>query len=126
MADDDPIQEQGFADEAAVVASAVVGGAAVGAAARLAALARVESGAAVTAQDLLDLADHFGDIEVPVESSCIASLSYSQRTTRCTMTFTDGSVYTTRHPMRLIDFQEWVNAPSKGGHFNSKIRSRYG
>jgi len=126
MAEDDPIQEQGFADEAIVAATAAAGTVVVGAAARQAALALVESGSELRVQDLLDLVDHFGDIDVSVDSTCIASLSYSQRTARVRMTFTDGSVYTTRHPMRLIDFQRWINAPSKGGHFNAEIRGRYG
>jgi KTSC domain len=93
------------------------------AAAAGAALAAIASGFAIRARELLDLADEFGHIEVPVQSTCIHQLRWDRVTGTMGVTFNDGSEYDVPD-VSLFAFLAFVNAPSKGRHWNDHFRDK--
>ncbi len=59
---------------------------------------------------------------VPVESTAIESIGYSQDSSSLTVIFRDGHVYEFHLVPRHV-FEEFVHAPSKGSFFNEKLKS---
>jgi hypothetical protein len=113
MPDEQDNTFQGRASETA--ADAVEAGAA--------ALAALASGFALRVHELLALADESGSITVDVDSTAIPELRYDTVTSTMGVTFTDGSEYDV-HPVSLAAFLAFVNAPSKGGHWNQHFRGQ--
>jgi len=99
-----------------------LGGEAASAAA--AALAALASGAVLRAQEVLALADESGEVDIPVTSSCIAAFRYRLISGNLDVTFTDGSVYP-YHRVSMFSFLGWLNATSKGSHFNANVRGKW-
>ncbi len=97
------------------------GEAATAAAAALAALA---SGAVLRAQEIVALADESGEVEIPVQSSCIASFRYRLISGNLDVTFTDGAVYP-YHRVSMFNFLRWLNASSRGSFFNREVRGQW-
>lgn len=88
-----------------------------------AALAAISAGIAVRVNELIALADQHGRITIPVRSTCFRSLSYNLATRTMGLLFHDGSTYD--HPsVPIYDFLQFVNAPSKGSHYNSHFRGQ--
>ena len=94
------------------------------AAAAAAALAALVSGAILRAQEVLALADELGQFETEVESSCIETLGYNVGTGLLTVSFLDGSQYQIP-TVSMWNFLRFLNAPSKGGFWNSEVRGRW-
>ena len=60
-----------------------------------------------------------------VESSAIAILDYDEDTADLLVIFQDGSSYIyPSFPNRML--QQWLNAGSIGGYYNTRVRSRFG
>jgi len=112
---DEPDQDNTFQSRA----STVIQDTAEAAAAALAALA---SGLALRAQEILNLADEAGHVTIPVHgSSCISELSYDTVTGTMGIVFVDG--YEADYPsISLHSFLAFVNAGSKGSHYNQYFR----
>jgi hypothetical protein len=113
MADDD--QDNSFQERP----STVIQDAAAATAAALAALA---SGFVLRAQEILALADDLGHVVIPVHgSSCISEISYDTVTGTMGVVFVDG--YEADYPnVSMYSFLAFVNASSKGQHFNAYFR----
>lgn len=117
---DDELQQGGFQQPRPT--STEVGLATAGAAAALAAIA---AGAIIRFQELADLADAAGRVNINVDSTAIRSLAYHLTTGAMAVTFTDGSVYP-YPPVSVVNFLRFINAPSKGRFYNAQVRGKWG
>jgi len=122
MADeeDDLQQQTVFSRDAAVEAGMAAGALA---AARAAAIAAVRAGNFIRVEVLERIADQTGLINLPVTSSCIASLSYRLGSGIMAVTFRDGSVYDVPD-VPVSEFLSFLNARSKGQFWNANFRGR--
>lgn len=62
--------------------------------------------------------------EKPVESSWITDLLYNRPNKTITMRLSNGKSYSIPGITRT-GFERWIKAPSKGRHFQEKIRDTY-
>jgi hypothetical protein len=123
MADDEETdlqQQQLFGRDTAVEAGIIAGAAAAG---RAAVAAAVRAGTFIRAEVIERIADATGLIDIPVTSSCIASLSYKLGSGMMQVTFMDGSVYDVPD-VSVSDFVSFLNARSKGSHWNRHFRGQ--
>jgi hypothetical protein len=123
MADDEETdlqQQQLFGRDTAVEAGIIAGAAAAG---RAAVAAAVRAGTFIRAEVIERIADATGLIDIPVRSSCIASLSYKLGSGMMQVTFMDGSVYDVPD-VSVSDFLSFLNSRSKGSHWNRHFRGQ--
>jgi len=112
--DDDNLQQQTFQSEPESDSGVVA-----------AALFALASGAVMRAEEILALAREAGGIfSTDIRSTCIASLDYNPITGLLTVTFTDGDICDYHH-VSMWNFLEFINAASKGGFYNSRVRGQW-
>lgn len=114
-----PTDTGGGGISAGDIASGVAG--ALGAAA--AALVALRMGAKLGAEQIIALAGKEGKVTIQVRSAAIAQLAYAIESGDLEVTFHDGSVYYWPQ-VSIVDFTAFVNAPSKGVHFNRHFRGK--
>jgi hypothetical protein len=86
-------------------------------------LAAIITGAFARARDIIALADSYGVARVPVSSTCISQLAYHVISGDLEVHFHDGSIYF--YPQEsMTDFLAFVNARSKGSHYNRYWRNK--
>jgi hypothetical protein len=86
-------------------------------------LTAVRFGLGIGEDMILRAADRLGDLDIPVASTCIDSVSYNIKSGDMEVTFQDGSVY--YYPQTpMITFLQFINAPSKGAFYNKYLRGR--
>jgi len=114
LADD---QQDSFQSQASAAVSDLAGAAA-------ATLAAIGSGLAVRAREIMELADEAGVIQIPIDSTCVEHLEYHTITGLLNVTLTDGSTWP-YHSTSMFNLLSWLNAPSKGGFYNSVVRGQW-
>lgn len=62
--------------------------------------------------------------EKPVESSWITDLTYNRPNKTLTMRLSNGKKFSIPGITRGT-FEQWTNAPSKGGFFHDRIKNNY-
>jgi len=88
-------------------------------------LGNIASGVAIRANELLELADSAGTVNIEIDSTCIRILTYNIRTGALAITFTDGSVYP-YPPVNMFNFLRFLNADSRGSFYNKYVRGQWG
>jgi len=102
-----------------------IGFTAGGAAAIAAILSNIASGVAIRTNELLELADSAGTVNITIDSTCIRILTFNIRTRAMAVTFTDGSVYP-YPPVSMVNFLLFLNSESKGVFYNKYVRGKWG
>lgn len=88
------------------------------------ALAAIAGGIAIRVQEVLALADDVGDVDIPIDSTCVESLHYNHHSGDLLVRLTDGSEWP-YHRVPMVQFLRFVNARSKGGFYNAEVRGQW-